>query len=209
MPPIVSDEYKEKKRREILESALRAFAEKGYQTATIDDIVAHSGISKGAIYNYFQGKEDIYIQLMNMRTDLTFQKLEEAFGEFHTATEKIGAIFDMYKNSGNNENWLDLVRVHIEFLINSSRHKELKTIMIERFQSVFQQFVMEIIVEGKRKGEFSEKAAPELAASLIWAVIDGIVMHYSVMEELYPYEQSIETAKEMILSHLKGPEKDN
>ena len=50
MPPIVSEEYKRKKKKEILSGALACFAKKGFQAATIDDIVAYSGISKGAIY---------------------------------------------------------------------------------------------------------------------------------------------------------------
>jgi len=45
------------RRRAILQAALRVFGEQGYAGASMDDIAAAAGITKGAIYGYFPGKE--------------------------------------------------------------------------------------------------------------------------------------------------------
>lgn len=50
---------------QILEAALRVFADKGYAAARIDDIAAAAGLSKGGIYTHFKSKEEIFEALLN------------------------------------------------------------------------------------------------------------------------------------------------
>ncbi|MBX3482368.1 TetR/AcrR family transcriptional regulator [Phenylobacterium sp.] len=45
---------------EIVEAALQVFAEKGFAAAKLDDIARRAGVSKGAVYLYFETKEDIF-----------------------------------------------------------------------------------------------------------------------------------------------------
>jgi AcrR family transcriptional regulator len=45
---------------EIIEAALSVFAEKGFAAARLDDIAARAGISKGALYLYFETKQDLF-----------------------------------------------------------------------------------------------------------------------------------------------------
>ncbi|WP_296597485.1 TetR/AcrR family transcriptional regulator [Phenylobacterium sp.] len=45
---------------EIVQAALKVFAEKGFAAAKLDDIAREAGVSKGAIYLYFETKEDIF-----------------------------------------------------------------------------------------------------------------------------------------------------
>ena len=45
---------------EIVGAALAVFAEKGFAAAKLDDIAARAGVSKGAVYLYFETKEDIF-----------------------------------------------------------------------------------------------------------------------------------------------------
>ena len=43
-----------------IEAALACFVRKGYVNTTMNDIVVESGLSKGAIYWYFEGKDDLF-----------------------------------------------------------------------------------------------------------------------------------------------------
>lgn len=45
---------------EIVAAALQVFAEKGFAAAKLDDIAARAGVSKGAVYLYFETKEDVF-----------------------------------------------------------------------------------------------------------------------------------------------------
>jgi AcrR family transcriptional regulator len=45
---------------EIIEAAIMVFAEKGFAAAKLDEIARQAGVSKGALYLYFETKEDIF-----------------------------------------------------------------------------------------------------------------------------------------------------
>jgi AcrR family transcriptional regulator len=45
---------------EIIEAALVVFSEKGFAAARLDDIAARAGVSKGALYLYFETKQDLF-----------------------------------------------------------------------------------------------------------------------------------------------------
>ena len=57
--PRVSREYLDRRRDEILAAAMRCFAREGFHRTTMQDIVAESGLSPGALYRYFAAKEDL------------------------------------------------------------------------------------------------------------------------------------------------------
>lgn len=46
---------------QILDAALNVFADKGFRAATMDDVAAAAGITKGTIYLYFNSKEGLFI----------------------------------------------------------------------------------------------------------------------------------------------------
>jgi AcrR family transcriptional regulator len=49
------------KREQILETAAKEFSEYGYEGASLNQILAKAGISKGAAYYYFDDKADLYM----------------------------------------------------------------------------------------------------------------------------------------------------
>jgi len=51
------------KRNRVVQTALRMFAEKGFDQVSVDDIIRESGISKGTFYHYFSGKDEIVLAL--------------------------------------------------------------------------------------------------------------------------------------------------
>ncbi len=57
-------QQREGTRRKILESAAQVFSEKGFYGSVVDDIVKASGTSKGAVYFYFDSKEQIFLSLV-------------------------------------------------------------------------------------------------------------------------------------------------
>lgn len=64
--PRVSQSYLDARRRQIMDAAITCFAREGFHRATMQDIVAETGLSAGAIYRYFWSKEDIVAALRNL-----------------------------------------------------------------------------------------------------------------------------------------------
>lgn len=56
-----------------MDSAISLFSTKGYDATSIQDIVAHSGLSVGTVYNYFSNKEELLTSI-----------IDEGWGEFFT-----------------------------------------------------------------------------------------------------------------------------
>jgi AcrR family transcriptional regulator len=57
--PRISAAHEQEVRDRILDAAMRVFSEKGYHASTIADVVRESGLSVGAIYTHFSGKDEL------------------------------------------------------------------------------------------------------------------------------------------------------
>ncbi len=65
-------------RREIINAAVRVFARRGFGAATLDEVAQEAEFSKGALYLYFTGKEDILFNIlysMNTHSLEVFRKM--------------------------------------------------------------------------------------------------------------------------------------
>jgi TetR/AcrR family transcriptional regulator, transcriptional repressor of aconitase len=80
--PKISEEAKEARREAILEAARRCFADHGYEGATVARLEAGTGLSRGAIFNYFESKEHLFLALADRDAERFAQHwLEGGFEE--------------------------------------------------------------------------------------------------------------------------------
>ena len=78
--PKVSDEHKAGRRAEILAAAQRCFSRYGYAGATVARLEEESGLSRGAIFNYFPNKEALFVETAVASSErLTNVLLEQGF----------------------------------------------------------------------------------------------------------------------------------
>jgi AcrR family transcriptional regulator len=64
-------------RTSLLDAAASVFAAKGYRAATVEEVVAAAGLSKGTFYWNFKSKEDLFQTLLNERIDRPTRALME------------------------------------------------------------------------------------------------------------------------------------
>ncbi|MFD6893244.1 TetR/AcrR family transcriptional regulator [Rhodococcus sp. NPDC060086] len=57
----MSEAHRVARRAEIIDAALRCFIRAGFQRTSMADIIAESGLSAGAIYSYFDGKQQLLV----------------------------------------------------------------------------------------------------------------------------------------------------
>jgi AcrR family transcriptional regulator len=82
--PKVTQEHLDARRAQILDGARRAFSEHGYEGATVARLEEATGLSRGAIFHYFENKADLFVALamdVNVRFGdiLVESGLDEAF----------------------------------------------------------------------------------------------------------------------------------
>lgn len=82
-------------RQKILRAALEEFSRKGYEGASLSTLCAEKEISKGLIYHYFSGKEELYLLCVGQCFEAFTACLAQAAEALHgSAREKLGDYFD-------------------------------------------------------------------------------------------------------------------
>jgi AcrR family transcriptional regulator len=74
---------REQVREELLAAAARVFARRGFHGASVEAISEDAGLSTGAIYSNFNGKEDLFLSLYE-------ERIERRRGELRSAVERAG-----------------------------------------------------------------------------------------------------------------------
>jgi AcrR family transcriptional regulator len=67
--PKLDEKTMRQRRQHIVDAAMRQFEKQGFGGASVDDICAEAGISKGALYTHFPSKEAIMLALIGQRGD--------------------------------------------------------------------------------------------------------------------------------------------
>lgn len=75
----------------ILAAALRVFSRRGYRDASVDDIAAGSGTSKGGVYFHFPNKEAIFLSLLDQTAARLLTKIETALAAHRDPIAKADA----------------------------------------------------------------------------------------------------------------------
>jgi AcrR family transcriptional regulator len=73
---------KEARPDEILAAALASFAERGFAATRLEDVAARAGISKGTLYLYFKGKEDLFEAVVRATLVPNIERLEALTATF-------------------------------------------------------------------------------------------------------------------------------
>lgn len=80
----------------ILEAAAELVGESGVPGLRIDELARRAGVSVGTFYLYFEGKNDLFVQLVIGYTDRLLERFHEADGEGGTVIERMARRFDRY-----------------------------------------------------------------------------------------------------------------
>lgn len=74
-------------RERLLEAAAAVFAERGYDGASLDDVAAAAGLTKGAVYSGFSSKDELFFALVAERLDQRLQVVADAAGSQRSLRE--------------------------------------------------------------------------------------------------------------------------
>lgn len=91
---------KDAKRTAMMQAAVRVFADKGYHSATIRDIVAAADVAVGTFYFYFPDKETLFVYLYEETAEFMLQTLRQAVTGRVTLPKQIAAAIQAYVNIG-------------------------------------------------------------------------------------------------------------
>lgn len=196
------EEKKATTQEQILQAALTCFADKGYHKATMDDIVAESGLSKGTLYWHFKSKKDLFISLVEWFMLEMSEEISHAWTDEMSAADKIRTMALVSIESS--EQLLPFFKVFLDFWAQTSEDEQLLQIfdeMIERFQHQ----LAEIIEEGIASGEFRSVDISRLSLAL-FGMLDALFLYKTLLGDRVDMRGSAEAALDVMIEGLRCKE---
>jgi AcrR family transcriptional regulator len=185
----------------ILNQAIRLFLEKGYHGTSIDDITEAAGITKGALYWHYKGKEDL-IRIIIQKWEKDFldgliRKVDEVNGGAIDKFEKMfryTAAFAYY----NRELCVSFTTLAGELI---GAHHGIES-EIRRIYKKYRRFLSNLVLQVKREKIFKKDLDTNLTALVIMGFHDGILFHWSMNRDEIEGEAFVKTYKTILLNGL-------
>lgn len=192
----------EERKNQILEAARETFAERGFHKTRMADIAEASGLSKGALYWYFESKDAIILSLLDKVFEPELLDLRSLLGHDSSPEEKIlvyaeRAAEDIIKFL----KWTPLV---YEFMVLAFRRGKLKTIISTYYQSS-KNLLENLFQQGFDSGDFQDCSAHE-AAIAMGSIIEGTAMLWMYDPDGIDIKTQILSSTHILLRGLQAPE---
>lgn len=164
-------------KEKIFRAALKLFVEKGYHNTSIPDIVKEAGVSTGAIYHHFPGKEDLAREIHRYAIEEYVKKFNEEVKSKNSTYEKVRAY------TGLMFRWIEQDPVMVQYLLYG-RPREILNKCLSICSEEGLQNTVEIVEQGISSGEIRPMST-FLAAGVISGLIirmielrlDGFIEH--------------------------------
>ncbi len=189
----MADNGKTKGRKDrIMDVALRIFAEKGFQNATISEISKEAGCSEATIYEYFGTKEDLLFAIPEKISKESIQETDRALTYIKGAEGRMRALLLAYvRLYQSNPHYSALVLLQ---LMNNKRFRDTSAHAAIRRSA---RRLLDCIKEGIADGTFKKDSNPYLIRSMLLGTIEHLFIHWhmqgmpkrdkSIMEMLDPF----------------------
>jgi len=165
------EQSKANTRERLLAAARGAFASSGFHGASVEEIASRAGFSTGALYSNFDGKEDLFLMLMEREIDLHAREIAQAVSVRESVAERA---------TGGARQWMtmierepELLLLFMEFWAYGVRDTKVRPKVAARFAQV-RRMLTKLIEDGVREFELELEIPAEQLAVAIDALADGI-----------------------------------
>lgn len=171
----------------ILNVATKLFAGQGYQKTTIAEISRQAGYSEAAMYEYFQGKEDLLFTIPHLWVNRAIEEVNEQLFGIRGAFNKLRKFLWWYLRLIERDSLI----AKVIYLILKSNADYAKT---EGYQRVrfFLNILTDIFKEGIESGEMDPDMDPYVARTIFLGTIEHKVIRWILKNESYSLFKDLE-----------------
>jgi AcrR family transcriptional regulator len=182
------------RRRQILEAAVKVFADKGFHAARVGDIAEEAGIAYGLVYHYFQSKEDLLETIFRTTWTEMLARVREVEEANVPAAEAVRQVTALLLRTWRRDP--DLVRVLVrEVTRNQHVQKEVEEI------THAMEALERIIRRGQEVGEFRVELDSRLAAAVFYGALEEVLSGW-VLGQLPDRDEDIARAEKTVVAVL-------
>ena len=193
------------KQIQIMESAEKLFAEKGFAGTSVRDIADEAGVNLAMISYYFGSKEKLLEAIFRYRGEYIKLQLENMIqNKTMNSLEKMTILMDNYINRIMQQQCFHKIMAREQMMdVGGTTSK-----LIKQLKKTNQELVTKIIAEGQKKGEFKKN----IDVPLMMATLIGTTSHLVTTQHYYrelndlqsmPDEKFQEHLKKKLNNHLK------
>jgi AcrR family transcriptional regulator len=129
---LTREENRERTRSALLASAAKVFAQRGYDGATLDEVAADAGYTKGAVYANFENKEGLFLAMLDERFAVRLEELDRVMSSDESPEEQARqAGSDFARYVGADPDWQ---RLFSEFTAHAARNERLRKELVKRYK---------------------------------------------------------------------------
>ncbi len=163
---------KEEKRQAIIDAAIKAFAQKGYQYATIEEIAREAGVAKGLVHVYFDNKLDLLLSVILLFIQTVNQINQEKLSQLDNPVDKLHALFSTFQElltqSRKNLYWGHILREGLpQSEIMKSEKQRIKLKEIGEQSALLQKTLDEVIEQGQQQGIIDATLKPQVIRQIL------------------------------------------
>lgn len=144
---------KQNKRELILAAAQDVFFEKGYHNATSEEIAKRAGVGKGTLYQYFDSKLDIFIEMHQLYIKQYTASMSELIDDHASFQENLRRIVQFHITHMQELNRF-AVRMTVDMPTEITGEKEKQ--IVNNVQNSVKHVLERLIDNGKRRGEIRD-----------------------------------------------------
>jgi TetR/AcrR family fatty acid metabolism transcriptional regulator len=185
------------KRERILRAAIDVFAQNGYFNAKVSDIAKAAGVADGTIYLYFDGKEDLLVNIFREHTRNYLQSLERELAHVRRAEDRIRIAIRHHLETLGRDRALAIV-AQVEL-----RHSlKFMSLLSQQEVADYLGLLRKMVEHGQSEGSFRRNLHPQLVAKAIFGVLDEMVTSWMLSEKEYNLADSAEQVADLLLTGL-------
>lgn len=187
------------RKQQIIEAAAAVFARKGFDGATMDDIVAESGLSKGGLYWHFKSKDDIITAILQEFFDQEMVGLEQMVTGEGAASDRLLQL--ARHMAAEMETQFALLPISLEFYAVAARQPAVRA-FIQEYYAHYRTRLASLIQQGIDRGEFKSVSANDAAATLV-ATFEGMILLWAIYPEAIALQEQVTKAVQLLLNGLR------
>ena len=197
----------EERKSQILDAAMKTFADVGFHKARMSDIAESSGLSKGSLYWYFDSKESIILSLLGKVFEPEIREFQALLSDPRPTIDRLEVYFA--RVSEDMEAMLKWMPLVYDFIALAFR-KEVVKKAITRYYQTNMEILVILVQQGLDKGEFQADSAEE-AAIAIGSILEGTVVLWLYDSDQIDIKQHVKSNTKILLQGLmsKPPKINN
>jgi TetR/AcrR family fatty acid metabolism transcriptional regulator len=184
----------------IINSARELFAEQGYVKSTVADISRHAGLSEAALYEYFQGKEDLLLTIPHLWVSELLADLEGQLFGIQGAVNKLRKYVWWYLRRVE----LAPLDAKVVYLYLKTNAKFMETDVYINVRTLYS-YLLAIFEEGRTGGEMRPDLNPYWARDIFVGTMDHLITRWLLKDRSYSLFYNLEGIFELMIGALGVP----